>query len=139
MTRTASIRVNVPNEDERIKPGMFAKGIVRANVAASGRVIDPSLTGKWISPMHPEIVKDEPGKCDVCTTNRCAFGGERATMGKSFLGCERAEAPPSPLPTYDTHRCESSKVRSVPSPPSPSGWQRSGWRLAVGAMKATRS
>ena len=26
----------------------------------------PSLSGKWISPMHPEIVKDEPGSCDVC-------------------------------------------------------------------------
>ncbi|MGM0600122.1 MAG: heavy metal-binding domain-containing protein, partial [Candidatus Rifleibacteriota bacterium] len=22
--------------------------------------------GKWISPMHPEIIKDKPGKCDVC-------------------------------------------------------------------------
>ncbi|MHB9007674.1 MAG: heavy metal-binding domain-containing protein, partial [Limisphaerales bacterium] len=22
--------------------------------------------GKWISPMHPEIVKDRPGACDVC-------------------------------------------------------------------------
>src|SRR5690606_1207135 len=24
------------------------------------------LAGKWISPMHPEIVKDEPGECDIC-------------------------------------------------------------------------
>jgi len=22
--------------------------------------------GKWISPKHPEVVKDEPGECDVC-------------------------------------------------------------------------
>jgi Cu(I)/Ag(I) efflux system membrane fusion protein len=29
-------------------------------------VMDPALAGKWISPMHPEIVKDHPGKCDVC-------------------------------------------------------------------------
>jgi hypothetical protein len=28
--------------------------------------MDPSLAGKWISPMHPEVVKDEPGKCDIC-------------------------------------------------------------------------
>ncbi len=35
-------------------------------IASAGRVLDPSLAGKWISPMHPEIVKDEPGNCDVC-------------------------------------------------------------------------
>ena len=29
-------------------------------------MIAPALAGKWISPMHPEIVKDGPGKCDVC-------------------------------------------------------------------------
>ncbi len=28
--------------------------------------MDPSLAGKWISPMHPEIVKDQPGVCDIC-------------------------------------------------------------------------
>jgi hypothetical protein len=28
--------------------------------------MDISLAGKWISPMHPEVVKDEPGTCDVC-------------------------------------------------------------------------
>ena len=26
----------------------------------------PELAGKCISPMHPEIVKDAPGKCDIC-------------------------------------------------------------------------
>jgi len=29
-------------------------------------VMDPGLAGKWISPMHPEIVKDQPGECDIC-------------------------------------------------------------------------
>ncbi len=26
----------------------------------------PELAGKWISPMHPEIIKDAPGQCDIC-------------------------------------------------------------------------
>ncbi len=65
-TRTVRVRVNVPNEDGRLKPDMFVRGAVRARVAGRGKVIDPSLSGKWISPMHPEIVKDEPGACDVC-------------------------------------------------------------------------
>ena len=65
-TRTVEVRVNAANADGRLKPGMFARGVVRARVAASGRVVEPDLAGKWISPMHPEIVKDGPGACDVC-------------------------------------------------------------------------
>jgi len=65
-TRTVEVRVNAANADGRLKPGMFARGVVRARVVASGRVMEPDLAGKWISPMHPEIVKNGPGTCDVC-------------------------------------------------------------------------
>ena len=65
-TRTVKVRVNVPNEDGRLKPEMFVRAVVKANIAAGGRVIDADLSGKWVSPMHPEIVKDEPGDCDIC-------------------------------------------------------------------------
>jgi len=65
-TRTVSVRVNVPNPDGRLKPGMFARGLVAAQLAGNGRVYVENLAGKWISPMHPEIVKDAPGSCDVC-------------------------------------------------------------------------
>ena len=65
-TRTVKVRVNVPNPDGKLKPDMFVRAVVRPRVAAGGRVMDPSLAGKWISPMHPEIVKDQPGKCDIC-------------------------------------------------------------------------
>jgi len=65
-TRTVSVRVNVSNEAKMLKPGMFVSGLVEAKVAGAGQVLDPSLEGKWISPMHPEIVKDQPGKCDIC-------------------------------------------------------------------------
>ena len=65
-TRTVKVRVNVPNEDLRLKPGMFVRAMVRSRLAVGGRVLDDSLAGKWVSPMHPEVVKDGPGKCDVC-------------------------------------------------------------------------
>jgi Cu(I)/Ag(I) efflux system membrane fusion protein len=65
-TRTVKVRVNVSNDDGRLKPEMFVRAIVKSNVAAGGRVLDASLAGKWISPMHPEIVKDQPGDCDIC-------------------------------------------------------------------------
>ncbi|MHC4983036.1 MAG: efflux RND transporter periplasmic adaptor subunit [Planctomycetota bacterium] len=65
-TRTVRVRVNVDNADGAIKPGMFVAATVRSRLTAGGKVMEPNLAGKWISPMHPEIVKDEPGKCDIC-------------------------------------------------------------------------
>ncbi|MCP5542629.1 MAG: efflux RND transporter periplasmic adaptor subunit [Akkermansiaceae bacterium] len=66
MRRSASVRINVPNPRGLLKPGVFAKVRIVARMTAAGNVIDPSLAGKWISPMHPEIVKDVPGQCDIC-------------------------------------------------------------------------
>ncbi len=65
-TRTVKTRVNATNVGGKLKPGMFVKALVRADVVAGGMVLAPELKGKWISPMHPEIIKDAPGKCDIC-------------------------------------------------------------------------
>jgi Cu(I)/Ag(I) efflux system membrane fusion protein len=65
-TRTVNVRVNVDNSDERLKPGMFVRARVSARLAAGGAVVDEYLVGKWVSPMHPEHVSDQPGVCPVC-------------------------------------------------------------------------
>jgi Cu(I)/Ag(I) efflux system membrane fusion protein len=65
-TRTVKVRVNMPNPDGRLKPEMFGHGLVQVQVGVGGHVIEPELAGKWISPMHPEIIKDQPGACDIC-------------------------------------------------------------------------
>ena len=65
-TRTVKLRVNIDNPDGRLRPEMFIKAVVRSKIAASSRVMEPDLAGKWICPMHPEIIKDTPGKCDIC-------------------------------------------------------------------------
>ena len=65
-TRTVKVRVNVDNSDGRLKPQMFVRAVVRAKLAEGGSIVNTELAGKWIGPMHPEIIKDEPGECDVC-------------------------------------------------------------------------
>ncbi|MEM6756987.1 MAG: efflux RND transporter periplasmic adaptor subunit, partial [Planctomycetota bacterium] len=65
-TRTVGVRVNVDNPDGRLRPGVFVRASVLSEVAEDGVVIAPELAGKWVSPMHPEIVSDEPGDCPVC-------------------------------------------------------------------------
>lgn len=65
-TRTARVRVVVDNSDMSLKPGMFVRSIVHSSIAGNGKIINSELAGKWISPMHPEVIKDVPGRCDVC-------------------------------------------------------------------------
>lgn len=65
-SRTVKVRVNVDNTHGRLKPEMFVRAEVLAQFASRGQIFDQSLVGKWVSPMHPEIIKDEPGTCDIC-------------------------------------------------------------------------
>ncbi len=65
-TRTVRLRVNVDNAHGKLKPEMFVRAVVRARLTEDGKVLAPDLAGKWISPMHPEVIKDSPGLCDVC-------------------------------------------------------------------------
>jgi Cu(I)/Ag(I) efflux system membrane fusion protein len=65
-TRTVKVRVNVDNPRLRLKPDMFVRAVIRSRVLGDGRTLDPDLAGKWIGPMHPEIVKDHRGTCDIC-------------------------------------------------------------------------
>ncbi|MCF7958823.1 MAG: efflux RND transporter periplasmic adaptor subunit [Phycisphaerae bacterium] len=66
-TRTVKVRVNVANTDGRLKPEMFVKAQVRSEVAGGGKVrMDPEMAGKWMCPMHPSIIKEQAGPCDIC-------------------------------------------------------------------------
>jgi len=49
-----------------LKPEMFARAIVRSGLATGGKVMAPEMAGKWICPMHPSVVKDQAGSCDIC-------------------------------------------------------------------------
>jgi Cu(I)/Ag(I) efflux system membrane fusion protein len=69
MTRTVSVRVNVPNPDGKLKPGYLANAIVRACVAADAHAMDAALKGAWVCSMHPEVIARAPGKCGVCGMN----------------------------------------------------------------------
>ncbi len=65
-TRTIKVRVNLDNSDLKLKPGMFVSTIAHAKLGQDGNLISATLAGKWISPMHPHIIKNKPGSCDIC-------------------------------------------------------------------------
>ncbi|MGE4285643.1 MAG: efflux RND transporter periplasmic adaptor subunit [Phycisphaerae bacterium] len=66
-TRTVKVRLNVPNESGKLKPGMFVSATLRSAIALGGKIMDKHLAGKWICPMHPEIVSEKPGNCTKCS------------------------------------------------------------------------
>lgn len=66
VTRTVKLRVNVDNPNGKLKPDMFVRALVRSQVAAAGPAADPEMIGKWICPMHPSEIKNEPGQCNIC-------------------------------------------------------------------------
>ncbi|MDP8212737.1 MAG: efflux RND transporter periplasmic adaptor subunit [Candidatus Zapsychrus exili] len=65
-TRTIKLRVNVNNKGEKLKPGMFVRAIINAVLGDGGKVFEEDLAGKWICPMHPDIIKVSQEPCDIC-------------------------------------------------------------------------
>ncbi len=65
-TRTVKVRVNVPNPGGRLKPGMYANARIKVRINKAGQVVVAGLQGKYMCPMHPEIILDKKGKCPIC-------------------------------------------------------------------------
>ncbi|GMV83339.1 MAG: hypothetical protein AMXMBFR7_45230 [Planctomycetota bacterium] len=65
-TRTIRVRVNVTNTDGRLKPGMFVSARIRVPLLSDGHAAPTGVEGRFNCPMHPEVLKDGPGKCDLC-------------------------------------------------------------------------
>ncbi len=65
-TRTVAVRVELLNDNKKLRPGDYAQVSVVVPVGPRGDVYDADLANKWISPMHPQIIRDEKGKCPIC-------------------------------------------------------------------------
>ncbi len=88
-TRTVKVRVDVPNPQLKLKPDMFARAIVESQLALGGRVMEPDLLGKWICPMHPQVVEDEQTGCDICGMDLV----RPETLGYVAAGRQQQSAP----------------------------------------------
>jgi membrane fusion protein, copper/silver efflux system len=65
-TRTVHVRVVVPNDDLRLRPEMFVRAKVLAEINGGGKAMASQLEGKWMCPMHPEVIGDGPSSCPIC-------------------------------------------------------------------------
>lgn len=65
-TRTVGVRVEFLNEQRQLRPGDYATASIQLPIGQEGEVYDEGLAGRWISPMHPQIISDKPGNCPIC-------------------------------------------------------------------------
>lgn len=66
VTRTVRVRVEVMNYDGKLRPGDYATARISVPAVPVDMVYDPALADKYISPMHPQVIRDEPGDCPLC-------------------------------------------------------------------------
>ncbi len=91
-TRTVKLRVNVPNPDGKLKPGMFVRAVVHSKLAQNGVIADPGLADKFVCPMHPSIIKDKQGICDICEMDLVK------AASRGFTGADPNKTPPLVIP-----------------------------------------
>ncbi len=65
-TRTARVRVEVPNETGLLKPEMFVRATALAVVMETAAGLAPSAPPQWTCSMHPHERVREPGSCRIC-------------------------------------------------------------------------
>ncbi|TWU22380.1 Cation efflux system protein CusB precursor [Novipirellula galeiformis] len=65
-TRTVRVRVEILNFDGKLRPGDYATARITVPTVATDLVYDPALAGKFISPMHPQVIRDNAGECPLC-------------------------------------------------------------------------
>jgi Cu(I)/Ag(I) efflux system membrane fusion protein len=68
-TRTVGVRVEFTNDQGNLRPGDYAEATITIPIGPQGEVYDENLAGKWISPMHPQIITNQPGQCPICGMN----------------------------------------------------------------------
>lgn len=65
-TRSVRVRVEMLNLDGKLRPGDYATARIKVPALPREVVYDPALAGKYISPMHPQVIRDAPGQCPIC-------------------------------------------------------------------------
>jgi len=65
-SRTVRVPIHVENVDHALKPGMFVSAVIKSALAVDGRAAPTGVEGKFSCPMHPQVLRDESGKCPNC-------------------------------------------------------------------------
>jgi hypothetical protein len=62
-TRSVKVRINVPNPQLKLKPGMYVDVFIRSQIHEE---IQPVTKTVYTCSMHPEVMVENPGDCPIC-------------------------------------------------------------------------
>jgi uncharacterized protein YbaR (Trm112 family) len=54
------------NREGKLKPGMYVNARLKVKLESEGVVIDSKIMGKYMCPMHPEVISDKEEDCPEC-------------------------------------------------------------------------
>ena len=65
-SRTVKVLVSLPNQDRKLKPGMFVSAEIQSILLADGTAGPTGVEGQWTCSMHPQVIVKDQGKCPYC-------------------------------------------------------------------------
>jgi len=74
-TRTAKVRVEVPNPGGHLKPEMFTRARVAVPIEEANGTFQAAASVVHTCTMHPEVRTGGPGKCPVCAMDLVPLAG----------------------------------------------------------------
>lgn len=77
-SRTVKVLINIGNEGQRLKPGMYASAVIRAELMADGKPAPSAVAGQWSCPMHPIVLRPRGGECPICGMDLVQIPGDPA-------------------------------------------------------------
>jgi len=90
-TRAVKVRINMDNREGKLKPGMYVNARLKAKLGSKGVVIDSKIMGKYMCPMHPDVISDKEGNCPECGMKLELIGGRTGMfvpgLIQSHYGC----------------------------------------------------
>jgi multidrug efflux pump subunit AcrA (membrane-fusion protein) len=106
-TRTIKVRINMDNREGKLKPGMYVNARIKAQLGSMGVIIDSEIIGKYICPMHPDVISDKEDNCPECGMKLELIGGRTGKFVPGLIQ-SRYECP---------MKCEGSTSEEVGSCP----------------------
>ncbi len=84
-TRAVKVRINMDNHEGKLKPGMYVNARLKAKLGSKGVVIDKKIMGKYMCPMHPDVISDKEENCPECGMKLELIGGRRGIFAPGLI------------------------------------------------------
>ena len=84
-TRAVKVRINMDNHEGKLKPGMYVNARLKAKLGSKGVVIDAEVMGKYMCPMHPDVISDKEGDCPECGMKLELIGGRTGVFAPGLI------------------------------------------------------